>query len=174
MVIGCRLECGGAVTATNDGNDVFTVYLADPAAYYGTSVDNIWFVFNQGPTDPANPWSAEGKRNDNGACADFSLSIADITETCAISASTKELLLALDYQVLGNPFTDQAIINFANDRGESYTVRMSDAMGRTLRTYTGVNTNQLTVTRDNLSSGVYFLTFINEVGKFATIKLFAR
>ena len=167
-------DAAGAVSASNNGSNVFTVYLADPAAYYGTSVDNIWFVFNQGPTDPANPWSAEGKRNDNGACADFSINLSDITETCALTASTKELLLDLDFQVVGNPFTDKAIVNFANDNGETYTVQLNDAMGRTLRTYTGVNTNQLTVARDNLSSGFYFLTFINETGKFATIKLFAR
>ncbi|WP_367390369.1 T9SS type A sorting domain-containing protein [Lewinella sp. LCG006] len=167
-------NASGAVTASNNGSDVFTAYIADPNAYYGTSVDNIWFVFNQGPTDPNNPWSAEGKRNDNGNCADFSINLSEITETCAISASTKDLLLELDFQVLGNPFTEKAIVNFANLNGDTYTVQLNDAMGRTLRTYTGINTNQLTVERDNLSSGVYFLTFINEAGKFATLKLFAR
>ncbi|MGH1435749.1 MAG: T9SS type A sorting domain-containing protein [Lewinella sp.] len=167
----------GAAQGVNDGNDDFVVYLADVDAYYGQAsgtVTQIDCVFNQGPSDPGNPWSAEGKRNDNGNCADFTLMLSDVTETCAITASTRDLLLELDFQVLGNPFTDKAVVNFANDNGDTYTVQLNDAMGRTLRTYAGVNTNQFTLERNNLSSGFYFLTFVNETGKFATLKLFAR
>ena len=100
--------------------------------------------------------------------------LSAITETCEISASTNDLFLDLDFQVMGNPFTERAVVSFDNQDGSTYTARLIDATGRTLRTYTQINTNQLTVERDNLSSGFYFLTFTNEVGKFATVKLFAR
>lgn len=169
-------NASGAVNGVNDGSDDFVVYLADVDAYYGVAagtVTQIDCVFNQGPSDPGNPWAAEGKRDDNGNCADFTLMLSSVTETCAISASTRDLLLDLDFQVLGNPFTEQVTVNFTNDNGETYVAQLNDAVGRTLRTYPGINTNQLTVDRDNLSSGFYFLTFVNEAGKFATVKLFA-
>jgi len=39
------IDCNAAtaITAQNDGNDIFTVYLSDPDSYYGTSVSNIFF-----------------------------------------------------------------------------------------------------------------------------------
>lgn len=170
-------NAAGAVQGTNDGNDDFIIYLADVDAYYGQSagsVTQVDFVLNQGPSDPGNPWSAEGKRDDGaGGCADLSIMMSSITETCEISASTRDLLLDLDFQVMGNPFTARAVVSFDNQDGSTYTAHLVDATGRTLRTYTQINTNQLTIERDNLSSGFYFLTFTNEAGKFATVKLFA-
>lgn len=168
-------NASGAVTGVNNGEDDFIIYLADPDAYYGGAATQIDFVLNQGPSDPGNPWSAEGKKDDGaGGCADLTIMLSSITETCEVSASTRDLLLDLDFQVLGNPFTERATVIFANDDNSVYTARLTDATGRTLRQYTQVNTNQLEVERGDLSSGFYFLTFTNEAGKFATVKLFAK
>lgn len=170
-------NASGAVQGVNDGSDDFIIYLADVDAYYGVAagtVTQVDFVLNQGPSAPDDPWSAEGKRdNGMGGCADLSFMLSNITETCEVSASTRDLLLELDFQVMGNPFKDRAVVSFDNQDGSVYTARLTDATGRILRTYSQVNANQLTVERDNLSSGFYFLTFINEEGKFATVKLFA-
>ena len=45
-----------ALQATNDGADVYTLTF-DPATYYGVAASTVHFVYNGGPTDPANPWS---------------------------------------------------------------------------------------------------------------------
>jgi hypothetical protein len=170
-------NAGGALQATNDGNDDFIVYMANVDAYYGQSagtVTRLDFVFNQGPTDPGNPWAAEGKM-DNGAggCADFFLELANVTETCG-AVRTRDLLLDLGFEVLGNPFTDQVTVRFNNEQGHSFHASLTDAVGRTLRNYNNVTANQLVVERGNLASGFYFLTFTNEEGKFASVKLLAR
>ncbi|HHM21625.1 MAG TPA: T9SS type A sorting domain-containing protein [Bacteroidetes bacterium] len=81
-----------AVTATNDGNDVFSLTI-DPAAYYGLPADeitSIWMVFNQGPADPANPWDSEGKDQDldeNGSCDDLRLFV-DQMPACSFDPTT--------------------------------------------------------------------------------------
>ncbi|RMG59588.1 MAG: hypothetical protein D6722_22045, partial [Bacteroidetes bacterium] len=83
-------DAAGALGGINMGGDTFRVYIADPATYYGAAtVDNIYFVFNQGFVDPSTPWGSEGKADDGaGGCADFSIVIADVTETCRTSATT--------------------------------------------------------------------------------------
>ncbi len=171
-------NAGTAVTGVNDGNDDFMIYLADVDAYYGQAagtVTQVDFVLNQGPSDPGNPWSAEGKKDDGGGgCADLTIMLSSITETCEVSASTRDLLLDLDFQVMGNPFTERATVMFSNTDNSVYTARLADATGRILRTYSQINTNQLEIERGNLSSGFYFVTFTNEEGAFATVKLFAR
>jgi hypothetical protein len=170
-------DAGSALQATNDGNDDFVVSMPDVDAYYGQAagtVTRLDFVFNQGPTDPGNPWSAEGKMDDGaGGCADFFLELANITATCG-AVNTRNLLLDLGFEVLGNPFTDQVTVRFNNDEGSSYSASLTDAMGRTLRTYNNVTANQLVVERGNLATGFYYLTFTNEEGKFASVKLLAR
>ena len=79
-------DAAGALTATNDGNDHFTVHISDPAAYYSeANITEYNFVFNQGPENSSEPWASEGKADDgNGGCTDFIVNVADITETCVL------------------------------------------------------------------------------------------
>jgi len=82
----------GAVTAANDGNDKFSTTI-DPTAYYGVDpadLENIFMVFNQGATDPADPWASEGKDPDyelDGNCDDLHI-IIDQLPTCAFDPAT--------------------------------------------------------------------------------------
>ena len=61
-----------AITATNIGQDIFEAVI-DPLTYFGlaTMPTNIGIVYNQGATDPLNPWGSEGKSEGNGSCQDF-------------------------------------------------------------------------------------------------------
>lgn len=79
-------DAADALTAANDGDDIFTLYIADPETYYGeASITEYNFVFNQGAEVPADPWASEGKADDGmGGCTDLTLSVANITETCAL------------------------------------------------------------------------------------------
>ncbi|MEZ4954026.1 MAG: T9SS type A sorting domain-containing protein [Saprospiraceae bacterium] len=82
----------GSMNAVNDGNDVFSVTI-DPAAYYGVDIADIVkldMVFNQGPADPANPWSSEGKDADldlNGSCDDLRVFLAQLP-ACTFDPAT--------------------------------------------------------------------------------------
>lgn len=168
-------NAAGAIQAVNVGDDMFEVYLPDVNSYYGgLSVTRLDFVFNQGPSDPGNPWTAEGKLDDGaGGCADFFLELSTVTATCG-AVRTRDLLLDLGFEVLGNPFTDRVTVLFNNDDASRFNARLTDAVGRTLRTYNNITANQLIVERGNLVSGFYFLTFTNEEGKFASVKLLAK
>ena len=59
----------GAKQAVNEGNNVFTVVL-NPAAYYGLpleEIENIEFLYNNGPAMPDAPWDATANAESPGA-----------------------------------------------------------------------------------------------------------
>lgn len=168
-------DASGATFALNDGNGMFTVYMADPDAYYGvTNMARINFVFNEGlqAADPTNPWASEGKADDGaGGCADFNVILADVTETCAKTASIRKQVIDLGFNVAPNPFNEQATITFANTRNESFNVSIMDLSGRVVRNYGAVNGNSLVVEKGELAAGMYLATFVNEEGKRAATRL---
>ena len=73
----------GAATATNDGNDKFSLTI-DPSTYYGIEIgalNNIFFVLNQGPAFPDDPWAASGRAQGDGACVDLNITTSELP-TC--------------------------------------------------------------------------------------------
>lgn len=81
-------DAEGAMTATNNGEDVFSVTI-DPATYYGVALadlSNISFVYNQGPSFPDDAWASEGKAQGDGACVDFIVAISELP-TCVMEPS---------------------------------------------------------------------------------------
>lgn len=163
----------GAITASNDGSDVFTVYLQDPAGYYGiASVTEYNFVFNQGPANDAAPWDSEGKPDDgNGGCSDFIITATDITETCALTLNASDLILSNEISIAPNPFRTQATITIDNAAAEVFQIVVTNVTGQVVRTASNFNGSAYVLTRDNLTSGMYFVTFQNEDGKSATQKV---
>lgn len=162
-----------------DTADVYRVYLADPAAYYNlATLDNIFFVSNQGPGDSANPWSSEGKEDDgNGGCADFSVTIADITETCATSVATtsiEELRLDKQISIAPNPFDLKTVISIDNPTREAYTVTITNMSGQTVKRVANFQESELEIERGNLSSGMYLVRFQNEKGQFASQRMLIK
>ncbi|MEM6631839.1 MAG: T9SS type A sorting domain-containing protein [Bacteroidota bacterium] len=62
-------DAEGAKQATNEGNNVFSLVI-NPAAYYGLpleDIENIEFLFNNGPAMPEDPWAAKGESSAPGA-----------------------------------------------------------------------------------------------------------
>ena len=89
----------GAVTAMNDGNDVFSLTI-DPAAYYGiplADLENIIFVLNQGPSFPDAPWDASGRDQGDGECIDLNATIAELP-TCAAAPVAEVQDLPLTFE----------------------------------------------------------------------------
>lgn len=169
-------DAADAVTGVNDGNDLFTVTLEDPAAYYGAAPsENIYFVFNQGPETPDTPWDSEGKDDDGaGGCADFFVVLADITEDCEAVNSVADLKLDNEITVSPNPFIETAYITINNAEGEVFDITVTNLAGQAVRMINGFNGEQLELERGNLVSGMYFITFRNAEGKFATEKVVVR
>jgi hypothetical protein len=166
---GVDWDAADAVTAMNDGGDIFTVSL-DPDAYYGVVVTDVKFVFNQGPATPATAWDSEGKMDDGaGGCVDFQIFIADITTDCATSAN--DLRLQNEIMVYPNPASDKVTISIDNQAAEIFTISLTTLTGQLVQSVTDFNGTNYELNKGNLASGIYFVKIQSESGKFATEKV---
>ena len=159
--------------AVNNGSDVFSVTVT-PGDYYGVALadlENIYFVFNQGPETPDSPWDSEGKDEGDGGCSDFFVTVADLA---ACVSSTVDVALANSLTVKPNPFSEFAVINFDNPNFKQYDVTVTTLTGQVVRTFAGVSGNTIEISRDNLTAGMYFINFVSEEGKVATTKVIVQ
>ncbi len=163
-----------AKTATNNGSDIFSVKVSHD--YFGladaASMTNVFFVFNQGPSNSAAPWGSEGKKDDGaGGCFDFSVVIADLA---ACASSTEDLKFEGEVTIAPNPMTDRTAILFNNTNNETFSMTIVSMMGQVVRTEKNINTNVLEIERGDLTSGVYFVNLKNEAGATITKKLIVQ
>ena len=99
-----------------------------PNDYYGATANEINFVLNQGATDPANPWTSEGKDTDaNGNCADFRITLF---------ATSVDNVNANDYSVktFPNPFAGTTNIKYALTSNDFVSVKVFNAIGQEVST----------------------------------------
>ena len=85
-----------------------------------------------------------------------------------------ELNNALSYSVSPNPFTDQTVIKLNNIQADLLQVKITDALGKVV--YPGVqkDKNTITITRQNLEKGVYFVQLISGSQTIGLIKIMAE
>lgn len=165
-----------ATRGVNNGSDVFSLTVK-PIDYYGVAfadLASIYFVFNQGPADSANPWASEGKDadiNGDGNCDDFFVIPAELAEC---TNSTIDVELTSSFVVTPNPMTDRTVVSFSNEDNNAYNVFVTSLTGQVVRAYNNVTGTNLEIERGNLSAGMYFVTFRGETGKIATTKLVVR
>ena len=62
----------------------------------------------------------------------------------------------MNYIVYPNPFTDYTTIKLS-DAVETQKIELIDIHGRIVRTIDNVNSNSVTIHRENLSSGIYII-----------------
>ena len=55
-----------------------------------------------------------------------------------------------------NPAKDYVVVEFNNPTQESYTLKLYDVQGRTVKRITNITANQITITTEHLNSGLYF------------------
>jgi hypothetical protein len=169
-------DAATAVKLVNDGNDKFTGTLT-PATYYVGAVwatlDVVNFVLNQGPAVPAEPWASEGKDNnaDGTACQDFFLTLATLAEC---TSSTIDHVLSNSIAVTPNPFSETAVISFSNTNNQVFDITVTSLTGQVVRNFQNVSGSAVELERGNMTTGMYFVTFVSETGKIATTKVVVR
>ena len=100
----------GALNAVNIGNDIFEVQL-DPLVYYGLSQmpTNIGVVYNQGVSNPGQPWDSEGK------CQDFFI------YPDSLNSLSNPISVSWDMSIDGVPFSpttsDYYVLTATNNAG---------------------------------------------------------
>ena len=73
-----------------------------------------------------------------------------------LTTSISNNIIDLNYIVYPNPFTDYTTIKLS-DAVQTQKIELIDIHGRTVRTIDNVNSNSITIHRDNLPSGIYFI-----------------
>ena len=68
----------------------------------------------------------------------------------------RRFLSGTNYIVYPNPFIDYATIKLS-DAIQTLKIEIIDIYGRTVRTIDNINSNSVTIYRDNLPSGIYFI-----------------
>ena len=147
----------GAVNATNDGADVFTLEI-DPSAYYGVAASTLHFVYNGGPADPANPWNNEGKDDDGaGGCADFMVDIAALSP-CS-GTSVNEVSLSDIISVSPNPANEVTFFNLILRDYKEVQISVYDITGKLVdnvtNTVLGKGSHAIEYNTSSLNAGVY-------------------
>lgn len=150
-------DAATAVSATNNGSDVFTVEI-DPSAYYGVAASTLHFVYNSGPADPANPWNSEGKDDDgSGGCQDFLVDIASLSP-CATSIN--EVTIDDIVSVYPNPTSDITFFNVKLNESKIVNISLFDITGKLISNITNSTFSKGSQTIEFNSSklhpGVYF------------------
>ncbi|MCB0637338.1 MAG: T9SS type A sorting domain-containing protein [Lewinella sp.] len=79
-----------------------------------------------------------------------------IEDGCLEAVGVPEIDLAISTQLAPNPFHGTATLTFPNPNSEPYTLRLTNAQGQVVRTYTNIRTTQQTIDQDGLPAGVYF------------------
>ena len=152
-----------ALQATNDGSDVYTVSM-DPATYYGVAASTVHFVYNMGPSDPAAPWTSEGKDDDGaGGCADFLVDVASLS-ACS-STGFKQVTLNDVINVAPNPANEMTNFNVILRNNKEVSIQIFDITGKMVDNINRANyskgVHSISYNTTNLTNGIYIYQVIS-------------
>ena len=112
----------------------------------------------------------------NSAAIYFDYNAAIITNTSLITVDDQQVLVStfedeseIEIEARPNPFAEHSLISW-NESILNGTVRISDISGRTISEIP-VSRNQLVFNRNDMESGIYFLTLLKDDKPKASIKL---
>ena len=76
--------------------------------------------------------------------------------------------------IFPNPMTSATTIQFTTQSGAAHDVIISNLHGQVVRQYNNVRDNSLTIEREGMAAGMYFVTFRNEQGQTGTVRLMVQ
>jgi len=97
-----------------------------------------------------NWWYWDYETNDWASCC------REIYYWSELTTSIPNYIIDPNYIVYPNPFTDYTTIELP-DAVHTKKIELIDIHGRTVRSIDNVNSNSVTIHRDNLPSGIYFI-----------------
>jgi hypothetical protein len=87
-----------------------------------------------------------------------------------LSTSTDHVQNNLNLEVFPNPFSASCTFKL-NGEGNIQYLNITDTMGKTVQTFSKLNSNEIIVNRQELPPGVYFYQLQNKAGKTASGKI---
>ncbi len=182
---------GVTITDANACSATAFVTVSQPSQPLTASVDSV--VNNSGTNDGSinisvsggNPsynylWSNGASTEDISALSDgtYTVTITDAngcTSTLSVSlliSNTGNIENVLSFNLIPNPNDGNFYIEVYLDQAKSHTVDLVDVLGRTLQQWNcNLNHNQISVSMNYLSAGVYFVVLKNENGVLSSKKL---
>jgi len=79
-----------------------------------------------------------------------------ILDWSELSTSISNTIIDFNYLVYPNPFTDYTTLKLS-DAVQTRKIDVIDIHGRIVRTIDNINNNSVTIHRENLTSGIYFI-----------------
>lgn len=77
----------------------------------------------------------------------------------------------LYFNLYPNPMNDQAVVEFSNETGAAFTLTVTSITGQTLNRVEGIRSNRVTIERDRMAPGLYFVTLSDDQGMKFTRKI---
>ncbi len=101
---------------------------------------------------------------------DYEQTMTEIGGECELFTGIANPLTVIKASISPNPTKGDAILTFPNTTNETFTLKITDAVGKNIRTYENLRNNQHTIERSGLANGVY-LYHLQSDTKMATGKL---
>ncbi len=168
-----------------DGNGVYAVTVDISAAtILFKFVINAWETNEFHPDTPGTPGDCtldDGGGNVNRtetipSGSSYALPVY-IYNTCDISdnaVNIAEITTIQDLKITPNPTSDLAVVTFSNVNNANHDVVVTSVTGQTVKRYNNISGNSLEIDAKDLSAGMYFVTFRNELGEQGTEKLMVK
>ncbi|MEL7119599.1 MAG: T9SS type A sorting domain-containing protein [Bacteroidota bacterium] len=87
------------------------------------------------------------------------------------TVSTRDLTVTNNFRVAPNPFRNQTIVTWNNEKNEIFHAQLFNVTGQVVRSYPHIYGSSLLVKKEDLLEGMYFLNIIDGAGNFGTLKL---
>lgn len=163
-----------------EGQTVFFKAMNDNADFYEWSVlgygnpidfytDTMSFYF---PFSACNLRNVRLKIEGSGGCQDTLVQQLHIRPGLSTVVGIEERIKNLvDVQVYPNPFLDQTTLTFENLNNSNYSLTLTTLNGKVVKSIDNITTGQITVGRENLTSGIYFYQLYSESRRMASGKV---
>jgi Secretion system C-terminal sorting domain len=169
----------------DDGNGLyeFTATFADQDAHdilFKFVNGNAWGMNEfQGAVDPSFACGINDADNNFNRSASIPAGADQVVldgfyyNTCDASplTSSNDRALIRTMNLTPNPATTATVLSF--DNTDTYSVVISDLSGKTITSYSDVQSS-LTIERNEMTEGMYFVTAVNSRGERGTLKLSIR
>jgi type IX secretion system substrate protein len=174
------------VMEDTDGNGVYAVTVeVSEATIAFKYVINAWETNEFHPDTPGVPGDCTvddgggniNRSEDIPAGDPYSIPVYKYN-TCDVSdlgpTAVKELTTIQNLKITPNPTSGIAVITFSNSNNANHNVTIASVTGQVVKRYSNVSGTNLEIDTQNLTSGMYFVTFQNELGELGTEKLIVR
>lgn len=167
-----------ATTMADEGGNVYAVTVRIPTGTYEYKYinGNAWGS-DETPPEECGVDNGQGGFNRQLEANTDTILGAVVYAACDISVASSisdDLNAGQAFTIAPNPFTVSATISFSNADRTAYTVDVMNLAGQVVKRFENVTGQEVTIDNNNMTPGMYLVSFSNEAGERYTQKLIMR